>query len=434
MEIERYHWWFGDGLEGDGRTPKHQYKMAGTYPWKVVGYETMGNEVSDTGEVEVTESDISGGMDLSRTNKCYCLGLTAEQGVGFHERDGSAWPMPEALGGTLDMYDDYEQPQLLVVDNNTGKLVNITTRDGPVGQGLEEVHKDGVSSSGTGGTNVAPAVDFADDRGSTEHLEIEHKLSHVYVRPLYETNRDETGYDSAGYPSGLELDLNIYKDGEPTTAKATVSDFPKDGDISFDKKCNGHRLRLKLSANMGEHIIVGRDQSYAIRDRAAGPSKQTMSHHDYQSEMATPSFWPCWINSVLKNRVTGRRLSVGRIEVTTGPAGDQQAMEFWDVISWGNKPLSASATIMVWVSGTVDFRIGGGSLPLTTLGSTGEWYLKYIAAGGTAYAGDFVMVPSSGSGQIYDLRMYSGEISAAALNYYYNDILNNSGNTMGPKG
>lgn len=131
MPIVRYLWKFADGSTSNEANPKHTYGMAGAYRVYHETEDNYGNVVSTTTTIYVSEWDITGGLNVSRTNKCYCLGFTDQQGIGFHENSGTAWPFPEAQVGVLSMLDDQNQRHTLVLNNDDGLFYDITTRDGP---------------------------------------------------------------------------------------------------------------------------------------------------------------------------------------------------------------------------------------------------------------------------------------------------------------
>lgn len=439
MPIVKHLWSFGDGEYSTEKNPAHLYRMPGVYTVLHTVWDERGVSATSTGTVDVYRwSRESGGLNVSRTNKCYCYGFNREQGLGPHERSGSSWVFPEANTGIVKIIDSINQPHTLVLDNSSGKFFDITTRDGPSNTSLSKVWKDGVDTDGTGGTDVVPSVTFGEDMGTIERFFIEHKESHIYVRPTTEANRDQSGYDSNGFPTGLEIDLSIFKDGEQSDASSTVSDIPFDGDIMFDKKVEGHRLYLVASANKGDHTIIGREQNYAIRDRSAAPQKRTSTNDDYQQEFYCPKIWVGWFRSNVVNRVTGGLVSGLSVTQVTGPDSQSSAFSFSAAQNFGSVTIGASGTLLLWVNEvvaadgnptTIAVTVGGDAVTMVSHGNSGGWSLLYANTVGKS--GDLVITPT-GTKYVYDIRAFDTAISSDARTYYYADI-NDGGNVMAPR-
>lgn len=421
MPIVRHLWEFGDGDTSSDPNPIHLYRSSGVYTVKHTVWDHRGLSSSSTGTVTVYRwSRTDGALNVSRTNKCYCYGFNRVQGYGPHERSGSAFPFPEGKVGMVKIVDTNNQPHTLVLDLKTGKFHDITTRDGYSGSGLVKRWKDAVGTDGTGGTDIAPSVTFGEDRGSAERHFVEHKESHVYLRPFDEDNRGESGYDSNGYPTGLEVDLSIFKNGEQSTAESSVDDIPATGDIHFDEKVEGHRLYLKATANKGDHLIIGREQVYVQKDRAASPANRKMSNDTYQQAFASPVFWLGYFRGNVINRVTGVTISGVSMTAVTGPDSQSSGMQFTSAQGLGTVTVGASGSLLIWTKGTVALTIGGDSVSLTAHDTSGDWTLRYADTVGKSGA---LVVTPTGTASVYDIRAFNTAISSAQRTYYYNDII-----------
>lgn len=185
---------------------------------------------------------------MSGTNRSFPVGFNYEQGVGFSEYTGY-WPMPEMGTGVLKIVDDNDYPRVLVLDHSTGKWYDVSLRDGPTGYNLSVSYKDKVSIDGTGGYDIEPSVKLKDHTGEYEKFITEHLSSRFYLRPIKEENRDKAGYDSLGYPSGIKFNAKVYIDGEPVNFTAETKDLNKTGEIVYDKKLEGRRLKTEFSAD-----------------------------------------------------------------------------------------------------------------------------------------------------------------------------------------
>ena len=373
------------------------------------------------------------GKTASSTYVCYKCSVIPEQGVGFVEYSGTYLAMPLSRSSVVKIFDSNNQVRLLVVDKSDNLFYDVSTREGYEGSGLSKIWKDKVEYDGTGGHDVEPSLTFAEDEGSFEHFFLEHLESHVYVRPYSETD---------GMPTGIEFSLSIYEDGEPTTASATTANIPQTGDIIFDKKIEAHRLQLKVSANMGEHLIVGRQQYYIAKNRADTPSKRTMTEADYQEEFALPVVW-AWEN---KNRVNNTALT-GTQTLTTGISGLNSAMKIYDNnghegnnINLGNVDLT-NGSISFWWAGYIapSVYIGGVLVsPVPAYGSftSGGRNWEYYCATGVTMSGELVLYSNAGLSWEYayydDVRVFNSTLSSGAITYMKNDVINNSGSIMLP--
>lgn len=432
-------WAFGDGEYSTEESPSHVYSMPGTY--------TVSHTVTDedgNSEIEVKEDYITVygwdtaiiGRDVSKTNRCYRFGFTTDQGIGFSECSGDSWPTPEARCGVISIYDDAFYPHLLVLDCKDGMLYDIATFDGPDGSGLTKVWKDKVGTDGSGGVDIIPEVLFGEDTGTDEDFFIRALQNYFYTRPIAEENRDETGFDSNGYPTGLNLDITIYADGDPETEKVSAKDIvlPKHM-ISFDRKAEGNRLQTKITGNMSGFRIIGRAQHYVAQDMPTDPDGMLMKHDDYQEEFSVPVLRVGDYRGQIVNLSTGTPISfVSNTRTIYGP--DQvygSAISFGLPQNFGNVSLSLG-TIMIWYQGAFSLSINGVVIPITEYGQygypNGMWYLGY--ASNVSEVGNLVVTPS-GNINIFDLMAFNSSISLTAIEYYFNNATVDNGNIVFPR-
>lgn len=419
--IEAYYWLFGDESFSQESDPLHIYKVPGVYNVSLrVLVEGKWYQVIRRKFITVH----AGGVIVSRTNKSYSLAVTPEQGIGFSENTGDEWVFPETGDGPLLIYDDNDQPHMLVLDNNDGFWYDMATRRGP---GTTKAWKDKESTDGSGGTAVVPLVRFGEDTGTYEHYWIRHALSHIYIRPIDENDRNETGYDERGLPTGLELDLEIFVDGEPSTARRKTRNIPVTGDVHFDDVAEGNRLALQVTANMGAHMITGRKQDYIVSDRPTGDG--VMTEGDYQDSYSLPVMWFSRGQLAL-NRATGATVDPLAVSAATGVDGrSDSAMQFIDEINLGAVSLSGGA-LLLWHKNIASVKIGNSTIALTAHDVSGAWTLSY--ASGITASGDVVITPS-GTGCLFDgPRIYNNAVLTDAIGYYFDDITDNSGAVMLP--
>ena len=88
-----------------------------------------------------------------------------------------------------------------------------------------------------------------------------------------------------------------------------------------------------------------------------------------------------------------------------------------------------AGSLFLWVKGTLTIQIGDTSVPLTSYGAAGSWFLYY--ATGITVTGAIAITVADNT-EISDLRVYAGAIDLDALLYYYEDIKNNAGAIVSP--
>lgn len=417
--IKKYYWLFGDGHRSYYSDPSHIYHR-GVYTVTLeikVGIRTL------TLRKRKYITVLSGGLVVSRTTRCIRHTILPEQGIGFYEMPAEAMAMPEAGVGAIAVYDTNNQIRGLVLDARTGKWYDVTTRDGPSDTGIQKYW------TGIDGNEFDHIIKFREDRG-TDEKDFQRLLeSHVYLRPISELNRNQTGYDENGYPDGMEIDLAFFNDGEPTTASATVIDIPLNGDIKSDRKIEGNRVQMQVTVNRGAHIILNRLNIYDSSKRAAPPDKRVMTEMDNQEELAQSVFWASYYNGVLVNRYDGVEISLSGITPVEGPVDDDQltGSAFSAPITLGSIAIT-SGSILFWLEGTAVLTIGGSAVTLTDIGTSNGYTLKY---GSVSMSGSIILTPT-GPAKISDFRVFNSALSTVAKNYYLNDVQDNAGGNVLP--
>lgn len=428
----KYYWQFGDGFTSIEKDPKHVYKMPGVYTVKLTVTFDNGSELSETKVNYITVTDVENSETnlVTETNKSFRYGIRKDQGIGFSENTGSAWPFPEVRSAGLQIVDDYNQVRQLVYDVATGQFFDIATRDGSATTGDVKYFKDGVTRSGSGGTDIQPSVRFKEDRGELEHYYITSTDNHIYLRPEDEDNQGATGYTAAGFPTGMEVDVSVFADGEQTTEKAKAEDitYPKNA-VSFDKEVTAHRLQTLVELNKSDVRLTGRTQYYKAADVPDGGDTRLMNENTNQVNLSNVAQWLTRGSDLLLDRVSGTTLS-GTVTSTTGPDRQpESAMVIADGadISLGNAAIT-SGQVQMWAksSGTfvADFN-NNNNITLGSVGTQGDWTLL-------KYEGSISSGMSLPSGSVFDYRLYTGLLSTTEESYYLTDIQRHSGETSLP--
>jgi len=315
-----------------------------------------------------------------------------------------------------------------------------------------------------------------------EYKAIEHVESHVYFRPYWETNRDLSGFDANGYRDGHAVNLQIYEDGNPSTASVKLSTVPRDGDYVMRNRAQAKRLQLKISTLTSGWRMVGVQQHLMTIDKVAGPDVDYPSEVQWQAEFSSPKFWVSRDSfSPTLNRAAGKICGGAYDALTAGPDENaSSALTFGvaDGLSYSVLYSGGSHTFSTWVYGVISdpatlwkCNTGyGGTLEIKIEDVGGVYYVSWddgvngdsralswngagwvhIAAvrdGATikiyengamlsstnmidtaiTYGGTVQWMPTS-SITAFDGRWVGRAVSGNALSYYYDDVINNAGN------
>ena len=424
--FDAYLWDFGDGKTSAAAAPTHKYSEPGFYTVTYsASIEGQWYTISKYHYIFVWDSE----RVVSRTTRCFQLALNESQGVGFTENTGDDWVFPPAGVPPIMVWDGDNVAHVLAYDNNDGNFYDMMTRDGPTGTGLEKVWYDKTDINGDGGTAVIPSVKFAEDIGNYEYYWLRAAIIRLFVHAVNDAVKGASGFNSEGIPDALEITLRAYIDGK-LTVERSVTDIPITGDIHFDEMVEGHRIALEFVANMGLHTICGRYAKYILTDKMIGSG--VMSEDDYQQQFATPAMW--FSRDLLYiDRATGSELDSDEQGKITPVAGvDSRTGSAWSFTVALNLPSRTlnGASIIFWHQSLTSLTINGVPMVFTDYNTSGLWTLSYLTS--LTASGDIVINPT-GTCKIFDLRIINSQIlSAEAIAYYYDNIVNHSGDVVLP--
>ena len=385
------------------------------------GYRLWGTDGSLT--------SIGGVNRLPFPDVCYRFSIREEQGViGGIKVSGSGWVQPPNGVNGYEIIDSGNRSLQVILDNITGKYYWISTYNGPTGSGLSKTFVDKDDTTGTG-TEISWSISYGADTGRLKKYDIRHDVSNLTIDPDDPDNADGTGYDSEGFRDGLEIDFEAYrKVDEWSSAYATANDITKNGDITFDKIVEDKAIQIKISGNRSECVISELINYYTVFDHATTPTKSSMSEGDYQENLNTPVLWLSRHVSLYKNLATGTSITGTPTGVTGVDSKGNSGFQISEALDTISVTLS-SGSVLFWADGTVALTIGGESVTLSSVGSTGGWTLYY--ATGITKSGTLTLTPS-GTRKIEDVRAYNSEIDSDTRSYLYNDMVKSNGdNTMG---
>ena len=424
--FDAYLWDFGDGKTGGGVSPSHKYSDPGFYTVTLsVRIETEWFTISKYHWIMVWDSE----RIVSRTTRSFQLALNESQGVGFSENTGDDFVFPPAGVPPMMVWDGDNVAHVLVFDNNDGNVYDMMTRDGPTDTGLEKIWTDKADINGENGTAIIPSVKFAEDIGNYEYYWLRAAIIRLFVHAVNDSVKGASGFNDEGIPDALEITLRAYIDGK-LSVERSVADIPITGDIHFDDMVEGHRIALEFVANMGLHTICGRYAKYILTDKMIGTG--VMSEDDYQEQFAAPSMW--FSRDLLYiDRATGLELdSTEQAKITPVAGVDSRSGSAWSFITALNLPSRSlgGASIILWHQGLSSLTINGVPMVFTDYNTSGSWTLSYLTSLTTSGA---IVINPTGTCKIFDLRIIDSQIlSAEAIAYYYDNIVNHSGDVVLP--
>lgn len=424
--FDAYLWDFGDGKTGATASPTHKYQNPGFYTVTFSArIETQWFTISKYHWIMVWDSE----RIVSRTTRSFQLALNESQGVGFSENTGDDFVFPPAGVPPMMVWDGDKVAHALVFDNNDGNVYDMMTRDGPTDTGLEKIWTDKADINGDNGTDIVPSVKFAEDIGNYEYYWLRAAIIRLFVHAVNDSVKGATGFNDEGIPNDLEITLRAYIDGK-LSVERSVADIPITGDIHFDDMVEGHRIALEFVANMGLHTICGRYAKYILTDKMIGTG--VMSEDDYQEQFATPSMW--FSRDLLYiDRATGSELdSTEQAKITPVAGVDSRSGSAWSFTVALNLPSRSltGASIILWHQGLSSFTINGVPMVFTDYNTSGSWTLSYLTSLTTSGA---IVINPTGTCKIFDLRIIDSQIlSADAIAYYYDNIVNHSGDVALP--
>jgi hypothetical protein len=200
-----------------------------------------------------------------------------------------------------------------------------------------------------------------------------------------ENNRDETGYDDAGFRDDFEVTAKIFKD-RALAEESRTKKIPLDGDITMPKKVEGDQLQIGMDTTTSEFRLTGVNTEYLQKDRK---SFEAMSHQTYQENMAQSVLHISrWLNPKL-NLATGQLCTGTYTGMTTGIEGG-----------------TASAH---------QFGGAGHGLTTTVAGLTGDFTTIFCLSAATPTASLLTLGPA----------VISLELAGATRRIRFNDGVNN---------
>lgn len=408
---------------------------------------------------------------MSQTDECLRYSLKPSQGFGWSEFGDGDWPFPESRVGALKILDSVNQERQLVLDASTGRIFEIGVRD---------IFLDAVGDYG-GGTEIPTEIILREEVGDPEHFYRKSLEHHIYFRPQDEDNQGADGYTDKGYRDAFEVTLALRKDGQ-TQDRLKTRDIPLEGDLVFKHDEDAHRWQPKVNTTTSEYRIVGFDDYYRALDQMARLSDREMSETSYERLLANVAVHlsryslenAVWqTNGTLRdlqNRATGQSFTgayAGFVNGPEGKTGSGVSFASGSLTSASTVTVSGNFAVTMWIRTaivpitlfTCGFTIrllyedstykvtflGGGDSRTATLDWNGtDWMFLCIQrngnlmqmyqgtslvfsqdVGNAAFSGQAVI--GNGTVQMFDVRLLNNALSARAIDYYNDDVLNHEG-------
>jgi len=405
--------------------------------------------------------DTKMGLHVSKTNTCLRYALQAHQGSGWAEFGGDFWPFPQARVGVVSIFDDAEKEHTLVFDSRRGKVYEV---------GLRGVYEDGKGEYSEG-HEIDGYIKFPEATGSAEHYFLKSLEHHVHFRP----------HGGTEYRDDFEVDYWLFKDGNVLPCMKTRK-IPIDGDITFKHDEEAHRFQPQVNMSTSQWMLVKARDYYIAQDKASRPDDRWMTENDYQEMLMN-----CAIKlarnelSPLRNTATGGDFTGSYAALVDGPDGKiGSAMSFagaQGLISDVSVDLSGDFTAMIWISTIAGSNVmvfeqsNGLRIAMSPVGS--HYELTYTDALGNNVSCDLewtnntwvhIAVVRDGNmikiyenaeirttqpcavgmlaghftvmdgeiGRQEDFAIVNNAVSADALSYYYDDVIEKSGETTMP--
>ncbi len=416
----------------------------------------------------------------SATTKHLRLGFGGKAGFGWSYCSGG--PQPFFKRG-VQVVNSRGFSRLVVIDATThsiGQFFWIETYNAFTGAYADGSHqairelKDLDDYATHSGNEIASFVKFRELIANSETDILIHDETFHRWRPLSEDD---------GYRTGMTVSMSAYKDGSPT-AFETITSQPRTGNLKFTKEVAARRVQLAVSTVVGGWKYAGFENNFRSLDKKNyategdnSSSESTTSYPQFQAELAANfNHWATRREYTI-DRATGTAMvATGSPVMTTGPDGKTES-----AYSFGSNYYTVSAantyaadfSLSFWISlpaTNVNFLSIAGTTALTckftsntilsfsglgtvTVSSVAAgWHHFYIKRVGTTISvyqnnvlkGTITSGTSLGGGNVVigmvsaailmaDIRIYSDVKTVNGMDYYYNNVISESGDMVMPQ-
>jgi len=477
--IESYEWDWGDGTVDSEANPSHTYDIPGEYIVTVTVVDNYGNVSTATFTIYVYENDYSaGGRNVTKSTRIYRFGIPQEkkQGTGWSEYSGDNYPLAVGLSGTCKIFTDIDEERVTVVDCNTFKHYWL---------GREDWWQDGGNAE-YGGEEICSDILLREHTPPIEaSAKIKHSESHANFKPWYKDRRNTGDYNQFGFRTPFLSSMYFREDSSPED-RAVVKYFPRKAQIVSDRHIESESLQGGLRVCGAPWRLPSVQMWFEQIDTAAAPPEKQMSEKTWAELVESPYVWigrsielvnpDTGVQTMPWDNGTNARTTGSFAGVTTGPDGESRSgivfaagdsvasvadIDVGDmsIVMWVRSPttpcvLLADTTIgltvtlvqtadgwdLQWDDGTnvwtVPISMALTQWVMITVVRRGDVFEVYenaafantrpvtaeLAYGGTLtfYAG-----PVTG----FEPRIIPAALTADAVEWLYDDVIENSGNS-----
>jgi len=433
-------WSFGDGevtgTFGTNTPYSHEYKNAGTYYVTGQELDQNGNIVSSLiKEVKVLDKSIAtigvGGNCAERCNLVY--GGSTEQGLGWSDDgdDGDMWA--DTKGSIVNVFDTNGDGMEVVFDSRTGLPFVADPRKAFGGSIILDAWKDKIDPLlPNSGIPITTRVKLQEFIGASETFQQSMSDISLFFSPIYKENQGKDGYNSDGLLSDMKINIELYRD-DLLDKKASSKDIPMKTELYFDRNIVGNVLQLAFETTeaefrftRGECFLSDYDKArspFQVRKNDSGDEFSGMTEKDYQERIADVA--DLWISrgTPIINRIT--KEVVLDLVVGSGLGADGQEGSFFTCNQNVVLPNGLSASLMVICN--KDSNVFQNQTTTLYGEVVSGWYLHYINSGVT---GGLELISGN---KYFDLRILTNNVNNDILEYYRNDVAQNSANSNCPR-
>lgn len=280
-ENDGYSWDFGDGTESSEKDTEHEY-VAGVYSACVTVTSLWGEEITQCTTIYVYENDYTpGGRNVTKTTRCVRFAIPQEkkQGNGWSEYNGDDYPNAIGLVGACKFFTDNDEERVVVTDCNSFKHYWL---------GREDHWVDG-GNADYGGSEINSDILFRELNGEAT-AKIRHSESEANLKPWFKDRRNTSDYNEFGFRENFRSSMYFREDSSPTD-RAEVRYFPRRAQIVSDRHIESECLQAGLRLTGAPWRLVDIQQYYQEIDTAAAPPQKQMSEKTWAEMLADSVIW-----------------------------------------------------------------------------------------------------------------------------------------------
>ena len=324
----KYEWDFGDGNTSDEANPEHVYLMPGEYNWTLVTTDEDNNVYYGNGTIYVYENDyLPGGRNVTKSNKIFRFAVPQEkkQGIGWSEYTGDDYPFAVGLTGACKIFNDTDEERLIVTDCDSFKHYWL---------GKDDHWQDGGNDE-YAGSEIESDILLREHAPPIEaSAKIRHSESHANFRPWYKDRRNIDDYNQYGFRTPFKTSMYFREDSSPED-RAVVKYFPRKAQIISDRHIESEALQAGLRITGAPWRLPSVQQFFEQIDTGGSPTEKQMSEKTWAELIESPLVW-LGRSLELVNPTTGaqtmpwdkggnQRSTGSFLSVTDGPDGNTRS-------------------------------------------------------------------------------------------------------------